>query len=175
MYPFSKVSSIAADIKLAAFLTVLAASFSLFGATTANAQVTTADVVGVVTDNSGGVLSNAKVTMTNLGTNNVRTATTDNSGEYVFNLCRLADIPCEWKPPVLKASSSTNSRSRGRPCARGCENGSRPDFETVNITADASVLQTDSSTVGTAITGKLVQELPLNGRNYVSLLCWRWA
>ena len=55
MYPFSKVSSIAAGIKLAAFLTVLAASFSLFGATTANAQVTTADVVGAVTDNSGGV------------------------------------------------------------------------------------------------------------------------
>lgn len=170
MYPFSKVSSIAAGIKLAAFLTVLAASFSLFGAATANAQVTTADVVGAVTENSGAVLSNAKVTMTNLGTNNVRTATTDSSGEYVFNLLPIGRYSVRVEAAGFKGfivnELTLVAGDRVRVDAK-MEVGQTS--ETVNITADASVLQTDSSTVGTAITGKLVQELPLNGRNYISL------
>ena len=50
------------------------------------AQVTTADVVGRVTDSSGAVLPGATVTVTNEGTRDVRSAPSGESGDYVFNL-----------------------------------------------------------------------------------------
>ena len=55
-------------------------------AITISAQVTTADMVGTVTDNAGAVLPNAKVTVTNTGTNSARTVTTDDSGAFTVNL-----------------------------------------------------------------------------------------
>jgi outer membrane receptor protein involved in Fe transport len=137
---------------------------------TSYAQVTTADVVGTVTDNTGAVLPNAKVTVTNLGTNISRTVTSDSSGEYVVNLLPIGQYAVRVEATGFKIYTATNltlvAGDRTRVDAK-MEVGATT--ETVNVTAEANVLQTDNSTVGTAITGKLVQELPLNGRNYISL------
>src|SRR5579864_7066091 len=46
----------------------------------------TADIVGSVTDNSGSVIPNAKVTVKNLGTSDTRTVQTTGVGEYSFTL-----------------------------------------------------------------------------------------
>ena len=48
------------------------------------AQITTADVIGTVTDASGATLPNATVSLENLDTHDSRTAMTDDSGAYVF-------------------------------------------------------------------------------------------
>ncbi|MFN0122691.1 MAG: TonB-dependent receptor domain-containing protein, partial [Blastocatellia bacterium] len=136
----------------------------------AMAQVTTADLVGAVTDNSGAVLPNAKVTLTNIGTNISRTATTDESGAYTFNLLPVGAYSVRVEASGFKgflvSEITLVAGDRTRVDVR-MEVGATT--ETVNITAEAPALQTDSSTVGTAITGKLVQELPLNGRNYIQL------
>ena len=58
--------------------------FAIFAATV-SAQGT-ADVVGTVTDNSGSVVPNAKVTVKNLDTNLTRSLQTDASGQYSFTL-----------------------------------------------------------------------------------------
>ena len=50
------------------------------------AQVTTADIVGRVTDATGAVLPGATVTITNEGTGDVRSAPTTESGDYAFNV-----------------------------------------------------------------------------------------
>src|SRR5579859_3588470 len=50
------------------------------------AQLTTADIVGTVTDTTGAVVPNAAVVLTNAGTNEKRTATTNASGDYNFTL-----------------------------------------------------------------------------------------
>src|SRR5436309_649360 len=46
----------------------------------------TADIVGTVTDNSGAVLPNAKVTVKSLDTNLERSLQTSGSGDYSFTL-----------------------------------------------------------------------------------------
>jgi outer membrane receptor protein involved in Fe transport len=134
------------------------------------AQVTTADVVGTVTDNVGAVLPNAKVVVTNLGTNIARTVTTDASGEYVVNLLPIGQYSVRVEATGFKGFTVSNltlvAGDRTRVDAK-MEVGATT--ETITITAEANALQTDTSTVGTAITGKLVQELPLNGRNYIQL------
>src|SRR5437867_13447000 len=50
------------------------------------AQVTTADVVGRVTDTSGAVLPGVMIVIENLGTGATRSAVSSDTGDYVFNL-----------------------------------------------------------------------------------------
>src|ERR1700678_1325875 len=49
-------------------------------------QLTTADIIGTVTDATGAVVPNANVLLTNLGTNEKRTGQTNGAGDYSFNL-----------------------------------------------------------------------------------------
>jgi hypothetical protein len=145
----------------------LAALLVTFGL---HAQVTTADVVGKVTDKSGAVVPNAKVTVTNLDTNIARTVTTNETGDYVVNL-----LPNGRYSVKVEANGFKNFGVPELQLAVG--DRARVDAimevgtvtETVEVSAQVAALQTDSSTIGTAITGKLVQDLPLNGRNYVQL------
>src|SRR5437868_11351550 len=51
-----------------------------------SAQENTADILGTVSDAGGAVVVNAKVTVQNLATNDVKTATTNAAGDFVFNL-----------------------------------------------------------------------------------------
>jgi len=57
---------------------------SLFAKAPVQAQVTTADLVGTVTDSSGAVVVSAHVTATNEGTGLARLAQTDASGNYLI-------------------------------------------------------------------------------------------
>src|SRR6476660_2858243 len=59
---------------------------SCLSGTRVHAQVTTADVVGHVTDSSGAALPGATVMIENPATGDVRTLVTDETGDYVFNL-----------------------------------------------------------------------------------------
>ena len=58
---------------------------SLFARVPVQAQVTTADLVGTVTDSSGAVVVSAQVTATNEGTSQSRSAQTDASGNYLIS------------------------------------------------------------------------------------------
>jgi outer membrane receptor protein involved in Fe transport len=165
-----KPGQVIRDLRLTSVPSLLFACLFLLCPVSARAQVTTADVVGKVTDNSGAVLANAKVTLTHLGTNITRTVMTDESGDYVVNLLPVGMYSVRVEAPGFKSFSVAElvlaAGDRARVDAK-MEVGQTS--ETVQIIAEAPALQTDSSTVGTAITGKLVQELPLNGRNYIQL------
>jgi hypothetical protein len=135
------------------------------------AQITTADVVGTVTDSSGAVVPGAKVTITNLGTQ-VRAVTQSNqTGDYVFNLLGPGQYSLTIEtsgfktfviPDVLLAAGD-RARENGR-----METGSVQ--EKVEVTAAAPLLQTDTSSVSSVVTEQSVQDLPLNGRNYINLV-----
>src|ERR1700747_492779 len=52
----------------------------------AYAQLTTADIVGTVSDSSGAVVPNANVTLKNLDTNETRSTQSNGTGDYSFTL-----------------------------------------------------------------------------------------
>src|SRR5437870_7832686 len=135
----------------------------------AGAQVTTADVVGKVTDATGAVVPGAQVTVTNLGTNIARTVTADERGDYVVNLLAIGRYAVRVEVAGFKTFTVELTLVAGDRARVDAKMEIGQTSETVQITAELPALQTDSSTLGTAITGKLVQDLPLNGRNYVQL------
>ena len=64
----------------------LAGALCLLLASAAYAQVTTADILGRVTDSTGAVLPGVNVTVVNTATRDTRTQVTNDTGDYVFNL-----------------------------------------------------------------------------------------
>lgn len=128
-------------------------------------------IVGTVTDNSGAVVPGATVTVTNLGTNEKRTAQSGAAGEYNFvNL-----VPASYRVDV--EAKTFKHMVRG-PIPVQVDNTVRIDVtlevgaasETVTVTSQAPLLQTDSGTLSTEVQGQQVQEMPLNGRNTMNLI-----
>ena len=143
----------------------------LGGAGMAHAQLTTSDIIGTVTDASGAVVPNAQVTLKSLATNQARTVTTDASGTYSFTLLQ---------PGHYSILVSTNGFKSTTIADLGVEAGDRARndvklelgniTESVSVEAQTPLLQSENATVSTTVTSQSVQDLPLNGRNYVQLV-----
>ena len=80
------------------------ALIALLLAIPAAAQLTSADILGTVTDAAGAVVPNAKVTVVNLATSVSRTSQTSGSGEYVFNLLPSGQYSVTVEAPSFKKS-----------------------------------------------------------------------
>ncbi len=163
-------STPARHILLAARAVILIGFLLLPMARSASAQSTTADITGTVTDASGASLPNAKVTLTNLGTKEVRTAQTTAAGDYTFTQLGPGTYSIQVSQSGFKTftipSIALSASDRAREDAK-LQVGS--EGETVQVTGQAPALQSDSSVLTTVITQKATQDLPLNGRNYVNL------
>ena len=135
------------------------------------AQEISGSVVGTVTDSAGAVLAGTTVKVTDLGTGEVRTATTDGQGNYQL----LSLQPGEFKLEVDAAGFKHYARSpidvRVGEAARAnvtMEIGAQS--ESVVVTTAAPIMQTDSASLGQVVEGEAVQTLPLNGRNVLALV-----
>jgi Carboxypeptidase regulatory-like domain len=136
-----------------------------------SAQLTTADLVGTVTDNTGAVVPDAKVTVENLGTHERHSAQTTSSGDFTFNFLQAGSYSVtveaqsfqSFRIPNLTLGTGDRARADAK-LQIGASN------QTVDVTTSTSALQTDSSTIGSVVTDRTVQDVPLNGRNFISLV-----
>jgi len=150
---------------------LLAASLCLALPAAAPAQVTTADLVGRVTDGTGAVVLAASVTIENLGTAAKRSMAANAEGEFVFNLLPIGRYSLRVEAPKFHTFTVAEvvlaAGDRARVDAR-LEVGQAA--ESVEVMAGVSSLQTDSSTMSALVTEKAVQDLPVAGRNFVRLV-----
>jgi hypothetical protein len=89
----------------------------LFVGNRAFAQVNTADIVGTVTDAADAVVPNAKISVENQTTREVRTAVSSGSGDYVINLLPPGQYTVSVEAPSFKKTTiavtlSTGDRAR---------------------------------------------------------------
>ncbi len=135
------------------------------------AQTANGTIVGTVSDASGAVLPAATVTLTNTGTAERRTATSDSAGNFQFvNL-----IPGVYQ---LEVESRGFKRYERQGIRVEVESSLRIDArmqvgdvaETLTVSAETPLLQTQTATVGSLVEGRTVQETPLNGRNPLNLI-----
>ncbi len=134
------------------------------------AQVSTADILGTVTDSSGAVLVDAKITAENPETNLTRTATTNGSGNYVISLLPAGRYNIKVEHPGFRvANLNSIVLAIGDRVRQDIRLEVGQATESVEVSAQASALQSDSAVVGNLITDRVVQDTPLNGRNFVRL------
>lgn len=139
-------------------------------AVAAVAQVTTADVVGRVTDTSGAILPGVTVTLENAGTGDVRTAVTGETGDYVFNLLPIGSYTARIELAGFQAQTARVVLSTGDRARVDAKLQLGQLQETLTVTAEAPLVQTDTSTVGALVTAEVVQNAPAAGRNFVRLI-----
>ena len=129
-------------------------------------QFDTGNILGTVTDSSGAVVPNAKVTAREVNTNEERTFTTDSSGDYRFNALPQGTYHITVGAPGFATTQVDH-------VILGVTSQVRVDVtmkvgqstESVEVTANAQQLATSTATVGTQIPNTFVVELPYNGRN----------
>ena len=134
------------------------------------AQVTTGTIVGTVTDPSG-VVPGANVTITEINRGTSDTFVTDSAGTYTAPFLtpgtyRVAVNVSGFKKWVRDGIVlQVNQRARVDVLL---EVGRLE--ETTTVVASTPLLRTDSSEVGTVIEERAIKELPLNGRNFATLV-----
>jgi hypothetical protein len=142
-----------------------------FGARQTFAQLSTADIVGTVTDSLGAVIPQANVTLTNLSTQNKRMALSNASGDFQFTLLPVGHYSITVKAKGFKTSTINNLSVEAGDRARADAHLELGVItETVTVEATTPLLQADNATVSSTVTAESVQDLPLNGRNFVQLV-----
>ena len=133
------------------------------------AQGTTADIVGIVVDSSGSVLPGATATATNRATRAVHTAVTDASGTYRLLLLPVGTYTVTVELQGFKKATTEVTLAVGDRFLFDPRLEVGGVQESVNVVAESPLLQTQTSTLGTLTDARAMQDLPLNGRNFIRL------
>jgi hypothetical protein len=137
-------------------------------------QGNTGRILGTVTDQSGGYVAGANVTVTSVERGTVRTIVTDSAGTYVvINL-----LPGTYTVRVEAKGFKTYNRQNlllevGKDLAVDPVLQTGAMTESITITEEAPMVDTTSTTLGGTISNEVINDLPLNGRNYQNLITLR--
>jgi hypothetical protein len=148
-------------------------SLALLLAASAFAQ-TSASLSGTVHDAQGGAVAGAKVTLKDAGGTVQVDTTTNSEGFYTFPVIQpstyTVTIEATGFKKSVKSGIVVNASDRQSTGVTVLEVGDISN--TVEVTADAAQLQikTESGEQGTAINNQQIQNLAVNGRNYLDLL-----
>src|SRR3974390_3249881 len=137
-------------------------------------QGNTGRILGTVTDQSGGYVSGAAVTVTNVAQGASRTPTTDTSGAYVC----ISLLPGTYTVKVEAKGFKSFERQNlllevGKDLSVDVTLQTGAITETITITEEAPMVDTTSTTLGGTISNEIINDLPLNGRNYQNLISLR--
>ncbi len=137
----------------------------------ANAQSTTGRLTGVVKDQSGALLPNAQIVITDARTGAIRVVQTNNEAAYL-----AVSLPPSQYNISATAPAFAVSEVRNVVLAIGQEIVHdfvlSPAGAQTNVTVDAgatSVLDTSSATIGANVSNREIQNLPINGRQISQL------
>lgn len=133
------------------------------------AQNATGAINGTVLDPNNEVIPRASVTATNKATGAIRRVTTKGEGNYAFE----SMIPGEYEVKV----EAQGFISQIKPMIVQVGNTTTGNFsmsvgtasQTVEVTGGAPILNTTDSNLGGVVTQAQVENLPLNGRSFLSV------
>jgi Carboxypeptidase regulatory-like domain len=145
---------------------MLAIPLGVFG------QVTTATIIGTLSDSGGGQVPNAKVTVRNLDTGLTRSVMSGEDGSYRIEFLPVGNYSIEV------AASTGFKKAFRSDIVLQINDTARVDFalevgqvnETVTITDETPQINTSTAEIGRTIQSKEIENLPLVERNVFALL-----
>lgn len=148
---------------------ILLLSFLLLPAL--SAQVVNGTVAGTVTDQAGAVVPSAKVLLQNEATGFIREVTTNENGQYVGSSIPTGDY-------VITVEQTGFQKLRRSGIRLTAADVLTVDLqltignvqETVEVTATAPLVQSQTAAVSSLVTNEQMVEMPLNGRTFTSLV-----
>ena len=134
----------------------------------AHAQVDQGTITGVVTDTTGAVVPNAAITLTDTDTGLVLTNHADNNGIYTFSPIKIGDYQVSATAKGFQTTTQENvhldvqQRLSVNLVLKPGEVS-----ETITVTTAPPLMQTQESSVGQVMSAQTINNVPLNGRNWV--------
>jgi hypothetical protein len=151
------------------FRAFLLAVFSAVLGASALAQ-STASLSGTVSDATGAVVVNAKVVATNQATGVESATQTDTAGAYLFPSLPIGIYRIQVTAPGFQSAIIANLKLEvATAVAQDIQLRIGQAAETIEITANAALVDTTTTSMGQVINEKTVQEVPLNGRHFTDL------
>ena len=135
-----------------------------------NGQAITATLGGRILDPSGDAIPQANVTITNVATNEQHSVTTQADGIYVFPL-----LPRGMYTVTVEAAGFQRNVHKGISLEVGQSANLNITMvlgsqnQTVQVSGDAPVVQTENAALGGVVSQESIQQLPLNSLTYSSL------
>src|SRR5690348_605019 len=157
MPQFRRLLRIAIALGCAAFLGVVAL-----------AQINTVQISGTVSDQQGLGVPKAQVTVTNAATGATRSATSDSSGRY-----EIVGLPPGTYSLTVEAQGFAKlvnpsiTLTLGAPAVFNPRLSVQGGNQTVTVSGQAALVETQRSDVSQSITQAQIQNLPINGRQYI--------
>ncbi len=149
---------------------LLGVALVLMLVSTAAAQEFRATVKGQVVDSSQGALPGATVTIRNQETNEVATAVTNNDGNYTIPFLRPGLYTLTVEMSGFQKYSRTDMRLEvSQVAVINAQLGVGNLTESVNVSADAPLLETSKADRGTVVDQARIAELPLQSRSPMAL------
>ncbi len=129
------------------------------------------EINGTVYDPTGSVIAKAHVTATNLGTSETFPAETNKAGQYrIFNL-----LPAEYSLTIVAPGFKTINLGPfkldvGAALTQNQTLTVGSVTETVNVAAQGQLLEATTVGLSTIVEQQVINDLPLNGRDYTALI-----
>ncbi len=133
-------------------------------------QTNRGSISGTVTDQSQAIMTGVSVTLTNMGTGDIRKTTTNNSGAFTFPNLDPVTYKVEADSPGFKGSIVENAKvdtASNTTLNIVLQTGS-VDTK-VTVTAESTTVNTESGTLGSTITSREIQDIPLVNRSVLDL------
>ena len=150
------------------FLRLLPLLVVLFSPVFAFGQVDQGAITGVVTDTTGAVIPDAKVTLNSPDTGLTLQTKANQSGNYTFSPLKIGNysvtVSVKGFQTLTRQNLHVDAEQRLEADLRLTPG---EVSETITVTTDAPLLQTETSAVGQTIDTKTINNTPLNGRNWV--------
>jgi hypothetical protein len=156
--------------KTSRLILLFAGLFAMTGNLLAQAGAT-GTILGTVTDSSGALVPNARITVTNTATKVAAQTITNSAGDYNVSALNpgtytvTAEAAGFQKTVVSSFTLTVNQHAR-------VDLALKPGgvSETVTTTAQSVALDTDTAELSSLVSQQQVEDLPLNGRNFMQLL-----
>jgi Carboxypeptidase regulatory-like domain len=133
------------------------------------ATVSSGNIQGTVTDAQGGVVPDAKVTISNQATGQSLTVSTSSSGTYSSGSLVPATYSIRVEAPNFKASETTVVVTVGQVTVYNAKLEVGASTATVEVTGTAVQVNTDQAQISGTLTTQQIENLPINGRNFLDL------
>ena len=153
---------------LSATLCVLVISLPLFS------QGNFGTILGTITDQTGGVMAGATITVTDTQRNTSRNLTTNDAGEYVAATLLPGTYTVRAEDKGFKTVERQNIVLEvGREIRVDLSLQPGEQTQTLTVTEQVPQVDTTSATLGGTVDNQAINDLPLNGRNYQNLVSLR--
>ena len=142
----------------------------LISCTFAFGQSANTSLRGIVKDPSGALVPNATVTLLDKSVDKKLTATTNSSGSYEFPQIPPAKYLITVDAQGLGSQSKTAELLVNQPASIDFKLGMQSNTVTVDVSASAQTLNTTDASMGNSVGNAMIESLPMDGRDPVSLL-----